>query len=137
MARLRSGPKQPATSPALFEIGDADAVDAVMATAPHVVRLALVNNRIVPNPLEPRVAVGVYDHASDQLTLHACCQAPHLLRRVLARETLRLPEDHLRIVVSDMGGGFGARITPYPEEALVLYAARKLASSSALASRPQ
>ena len=62
----------------------------------------------------------------DQLTLHACCQAPHLLRRVLASETLRLPEDQLRIMVSDMGGGFGARITPYPEEALVLYAARKL-----------
>ena len=110
----------------MFEIGDAAAVDAVMATAPHVVRLALINNRIVPNPLEPRVAVGVYDHASGQFTLHACCQAPHLLRRVLAREVLRLPEDHLRIVVSDMGGGFGARITPYPEEALVLYAARKL-----------
>ena len=110
----------------MFEIGDAAAVDAVMATAPHVVRLALINNRIVPNPLEPRVAVGVYDHASGQFTLHACCQAPHLLRRVLAREALRLPEDHLRIVVSDMGGGFGARITPYPEEALVLYAARKL-----------
>ena len=111
----------------MFEIGDTAAVDAVMATAPHVVRLALINNRIVPNPLEPRVAVGVYDHASGQFTLHACCQAPHLLRRVLAREVLlRLPEDRLRIVVSDMGGGFGARITPYPEEALVLYAARKL-----------
>ena len=110
----------------VFEIGDAAAVDAVIATAPHVVCLALVNNRIIPNPLEPRVAVGVYDHARNQLTLHACCQAPHLLRRVLARETLRLPEDQLRIMVSDMGGGFGARITPYPEEALVLYAARKL-----------
>ena len=113
----------------LFEIGDANAVDEVMATAPHVVRLALVNNRIIPNPLEPRVAVGVYDHVRNQLTLHACCQAPHLLRRVLARETLQLPEKNLRIVVSDMGGGFGARITPYPEEALVLYAARKLGCS--------
>jgi aerobic carbon-monoxide dehydrogenase large subunit len=110
----------------VFEIGDVNAVDAVMATAAHVVRLALVNNRIIPNPLEPRVAVGVYDHTRNQLTLHACCQAPHLLRRVLARDVLRLPEDYLRIVVSDMGGGFGARITPYPEEVLVLYAARKL-----------
>ena len=111
----------------VFEIGDAGAVDAAMATAPHVVHLSLVNNRIVPNPLEPRVAVGVYDDESGQLTLHACCQAPHLLRRVLANEVLHIPEDRLRVLVSDMGGGFGARITPYPEEALVLYAARKLA----------
>ncbi len=111
----------------VFEIGDADAVNAAMATAPHAVRLSLVNNRIVPNPMEPRVAVAVYDNESDQLTLHACCQAPHLMRRVLASEVLHLPEDRLRILVSDMGGGFGARIAPYPEEALVLYAARKLA----------
>jgi aerobic carbon-monoxide dehydrogenase large subunit len=110
----------------VFEIGDAGAVDTAMATAPHVVRLALVNNRIIPNPLEPRIAVGVYDDESGQLTLHACCQAPHLMRRVLAREVLHIPEDRLRVLVADMGGGFGARITPYPEEALVLYAARKL-----------
>jgi len=111
----------------VFEIGDGDAVDSVMATARHVVRLALVNNRIVPNPMEPRVAVAIYDSESDQLTLHACCQAPHLMRRLLANEVLHIPEDGLRILVSDMGGGFGARIAPYPEEALVLYAARKLA----------
>ncbi|HXQ84471.1 MAG TPA: xanthine dehydrogenase family protein molybdopterin-binding subunit, partial [Xanthobacteraceae bacterium] len=111
----------------VFEIGDADAVDAAVATARHVVRLALVNNRVVPNPMEPRIAVAVYDDESGQLTLHACCQAPHLMRRVLASEVLRIPEDRLRILVSDMGGGFGARIAPYPEEALVLYAARKLA----------
>ncbi len=111
----------------VFKIGDAAAVDTAMATAPHVVRLSVVNNRIVPNPMEPRVAVAVYDDESDQLTLHACCQAPHLMRRVLASEVLHIAEDRLRILVSDMGGGFGARIAPYPEEALVLYAARKLA----------
>ncbi len=111
----------------VFEIGDADAVDAAMVRAWHVVRLALVNNRIVPNPMEPRVAVAVYDDESGQLTLHACCQAPHLMRRLLASEVLHIAEDRLRILVSDMGGGFGARIAPYPEDALVLYAARKLA----------
>jgi carbon-monoxide dehydrogenase large subunit len=111
----------------VFEIGDAAAVDAAIAKARHVVHLALVNNRIVPNPMEPRVAVAVYDDESGKLTLHACCQAPHLMRRLLASEVLRIPESHLRILVSDMGGGFGARIAPYPEEALVLYAARKLA----------
>ena len=111
----------------VFEIGDADAVDTAMTTARHVVHLALVNNRIVPNPMEPRVAIAIYDNESDKLTLHACCQAPHLMRRVLASEVLHITEDRLRILVSDMGGGFGARIAPYPEEALVLYAARKLA----------
>jgi len=111
----------------VFQIGDADAVDTAMATARHVVRLALVNNRIVPNPMEPRVAIAIYDNESDKLTLHACCQAPHLMRRVLASEVLHITEDRLRILVSDMGGGFGARIAPYSEEALVLYAARKLA----------
>ncbi len=111
----------------VFQIGDADAVDTAMATARHVVRLALVNNRIVPNPMEPRVAIAIYDNESDKLTLHACCQAPHLMRRVLASEVLHITEDRLRILVSDMGGSFGARIAPYPEEALVLYAARKLA----------
>ncbi len=109
-----------------FEMGDRSAVADAMAKAHHVVRLALVNNRVVANPMEPRGAVGLYDQATEKFSLYGCCQAPHLMRRLLTREVLRIPEEALRILVSDMGGGFGARIAPYPEESLVLYAARKL-----------
>ena len=119
-------PEAPANVAGLYEAGDCQAVDAAMVQARHVVRLSVANNRVIANPLEPRGAVGLYDEASGRYTLHACSQAPHLARQILAQNVLGIAEDRLRILVGDMGGGFGARIAPGPEEALVLYAARKL-----------
>jgi carbon-monoxide dehydrogenase large subunit len=109
----------------IYTVGDERTVADAMANAAHVVDLTLVNNRIVVVPMEPRTAIGVYDADKDQLILYCGNQAPHLSRKLLAT-TFGVPQDRLRIVVGDIGGGFGAKIVPYREDILVLFAARRL-----------
>ena len=103
--------------------GDREATDAAFAAAAHVVEVTLANNRISPVFLEPRSAIAAYDAGSDSWTLTLGCQTAHGMRGVLAG-MLGIEPEHLRVVVPDMGGGFGARGTPYPEFALLLAAAR-------------
>ncbi len=105
--------------------GDAARTDAAFAAAHAVVSLRLVNNRISANPIEPRGAIGEYDPAEARYTLHATSQAPHSARGILARDVLRIPEHALRVISLDVGGGFGVKIHPYMEDALVLWAARR------------
>ena len=108
-----------------WEIGDADATDAAIAGAARTVTMDIVNNRLAPNPMEPRAALAQYDQADDQLTLHTTSQNPHVARLVLSAFYQIAPEHKLRVVAPDVGGGFGAKIYIYPEEIVCLWACRK------------
>lgn len=109
-----------------WQRGDAAKVDEALARAPHVVRLELVNNRLIPSPMEGRAALGLFDAATGRYTLYTSSQGAHLIREQLGKATLKVPVETIRVVVPDVGGGFGTKIFHYPEEALVLWAARRL-----------
>jgi len=105
--------------------GDRAAVDAAFADAASIAELDLVNNRIAPSPIEPRATVGVYDSDADHYTLWTSSQNPHLVRRWLAESSLKIAEQRIRVVSPDVGGGFGQKIAHYPEEPIVLWAAKR------------
>ncbi|MCZ6784393.1 MAG: xanthine dehydrogenase family protein molybdopterin-binding subunit [Proteobacteria bacterium] len=109
-----------------WEIGDKAATDAAFARADHVVRLDVVNNRLIPNAMEPRCAIGDYDPGSDLTTLYTTSQNPHVIRLLMGNFVLGIPESKLRVVAPDVGGGFGSKIFHYAEEAIVTWASRKL-----------
>jgi carbon-monoxide dehydrogenase large subunit len=109
-----------------WQKGDADAVAAAFEAAAQVVTLELVNNRISANTMEPRGAVGTYDPVSGAFTLHTTSQDPSDLRQVLAKHVLGIAPSNLRVVVEDVGGGFGMKAFAYCEQALVLIAARRV-----------
>jgi carbon-monoxide dehydrogenase large subunit len=109
--------------------GDAAASDALFATAPHVVALDIVNQRLIPAPMEPRCTIGSYDPASDRLTLRLSSQMPSGARDTLCNAILGIPTDKVRVVVGDVGGGFGMKTGLYPEDIMVAYAARALKRS--------
>ncbi len=102
------------------------AVDEAFANAAHVTRLELVNNRLVPNAIEPRVAIGDYDASSDESTLYTTSQNPHVIRLLMGAFVLGIPEHKLRVVAPDVGGGFGSKIFHYQEEAFCTFAAKAL-----------
>ncbi|PZX44558.1 carbon-monoxide dehydrogenase large subunit [Roseinatronobacter thiooxidans] len=103
-----------------------DAVHAAFESAAHVVSLELTNNRLVANPMEPRVAVGDYDPWGDSHTLYTTSQNPHVIRLLMGAFVLNIPEHKLRVVAPDVGGGFGSKIYHYAEEAFCTYAAKVL-----------
>ncbi|MDO6587520.1 xanthine dehydrogenase family protein molybdopterin-binding subunit [Salipiger sp. 1_MG-2023] len=105
---------------------DTETVDAAFAAAAHVTTLELVNNRLVANPMEPRVALGDYARANDDSTLYTTSQNPHVIRLLMGAFVLGIPEHKLKVVAPDVGGGFGTKIFHYAEEAFVTFAARKL-----------
>jgi carbon-monoxide dehydrogenase large subunit len=105
--------------------GDAAAVEAGFTAARHVVRLELINNRIVAAAMETRGALGAFDAATSRYTLYTASQMPHGLRDHLAH-ALGVPDDAVRVVIGDVGGGFGLKNALYPEQLLVLWAARRL-----------
>ena len=109
-----------------YEIGDKRATDAAFGGAAHVTRLAIRNNRLSANPMEPRGAIGAYDPLSRRYTLHTSTQAPHRTREILCRDVFHIPETAMRVVALDVGGGFGMKGPAFPEEALVVWAARKV-----------
>ncbi|MGO8868586.1 MAG: xanthine dehydrogenase family protein molybdopterin-binding subunit [Alphaproteobacteria bacterium] len=109
-----------------WEIGDKSATDKALAAAPHRVKLELINNRLVPNPMEPRAALGAYERGEERYVLYTSSQGSHFVRELLAKNVFKVPENRIRVVTPDVGGGFGAKIFLYREHALVLYAARKL-----------
>ncbi len=102
------------------------ATDEAIKNAPHVTTLELVNNRLVPNAMEPRASTGVFDPGTSEYTLYTTSQNPHLTRLLICAFVLGIPENKLRVVAPDVGGGFGSKIYHYGEEALVLAAAKKL-----------
>ncbi|UCI05072.1 xanthine dehydrogenase family protein molybdopterin-binding subunit [Mesorhizobium sp. B1-1-8] len=108
-----------------WEIGDAKATDAAIAAAAHVTRMKIVNNRLVPNAIEPRAALGHYDKAEDHYTCWTTSQNPHLARLVMSAFYNVAPENKLRVIAPDVGGGFGSKIYIYPEEIVCLWASKK------------
>lgn len=108
-----------------WHYGDADKVAAAMGQADRVVRLELVNNRVVCNAMEPRACVAVFDAGAGKLTVHTCTQGGWGHRDVLAA-SLGLAPEQVRVVTPDVGGGFGMKAFFYPEYAMASYAARAL-----------
>ena len=110
-----------------IDFGKRGETEAAFARAAAIASLELINNRVAPAPLEPRATVGVYDADEDRYTLWTSSQNPHLVRRWLAESSLKLPEQRVRVVSPDVGGAFGQKISHYPEEPIVLWAARLFA----------
>ncbi|MBL8709365.1 MAG: xanthine dehydrogenase family protein, partial [Rhodospirillaceae bacterium] len=109
-----------------WHLGDKAAVDAAFAKAHHVTKIDLVNQRLAPNAMEPRAAVGEFDRATGEYTLYTTSQNPHVIRLLMGAFVLQIPEHKLRVVAPDVGGGFGSKIFHYSEEALVTWAAEKI-----------
>jgi carbon-monoxide dehydrogenase large subunit len=109
-----------------WHLGDPKAIDAAFKAAKHVTRLDIVNNRLVPNAIEPRAALAEYDAGSDSLTLWNTSQNPHVARLVIAAFVGMAPEHKLRVIAPDVGGGFGSKIFIYPEEVVALWASRRV-----------
>ncbi len=109
-----------------WHLGDAKAVDAAFKAAKHVTRLDIVNNRLVPNAIEPRAAIGDYDSGTGAFTLWNTTQNPHVARLVIAAFVGMAPEHKLRVIAPDVGGGFGSKIFIYPEEVVALWASKRV-----------
>jgi carbon-monoxide dehydrogenase large subunit len=108
-----------------WHIGDHDATAAAFKGAKHVTKLEFVNNRLVPNAMEPRAALAEYDAGTQHLTLWNATQNPHVARLVISAFVGIAPENKLRVIAPDVGGGFGSKIFIYPEEVVCLWAARR------------
>ena len=109
-----------------WALGDEKAVADAFAKAAHVVSLELTNNRLIPNAMEPRAAIGEYDSGSGISTLTTTSQNPHVARLVLSAFVNIAPEHKLRVIAPDVGGGFGSKIFIYPEETVCVWAARRV-----------
>ena len=108
-----------------LRLGDPEACRVALGGARHRVMLRLRNNRLLPHPMEPRAAIGLYDATARTWTLHCPNQAPHHGRALLADAVFGVPRERIRVRVGDVGGAFGGRVTPCVEDGLVLYAARR------------
>jgi carbon-monoxide dehydrogenase large subunit len=109
-----------------WHLGDLAPVEAAFAKATRIVRLDLTNNRLVPNAMEPRAAIGEFNRATGEYTLYTTSQNPHVIRLLMGAFVLHIPEARLRVVAPDVGGGFGSKIYHYAEEAIVTWAAPKV-----------
>jgi len=109
-----------------MRMGNADAVDAAFARAYHVTRLSLYNNRLTAVTMEPRGCLAEYDPGTRRYTLYSSTQNVHGARQILAHQILHVPESRIRVVARDVGGGFGMKGNVYPEEAIVVWAARRV-----------
>ncbi|RMH83123.1 MAG: xanthine dehydrogenase family protein molybdopterin-binding subunit [Calditrichaeota bacterium] len=109
-----------------WEIGDKAATDEAFAKADHVTTLEIINQRLIPNAIEPRCAIGDYNPATDKYTLYTSSQNPHVIRLLMCAFVLGIPEHKVRVVSPDVGGGFGSKIFHYIEEALVTWCSRQI-----------
>jgi carbon-monoxide dehydrogenase large subunit len=120
-------PEAPDNIVAAMSYGDAAKVEAAFAGAAHTVSLDLISQRLIPSAMEPRSTIAEVDKKSGRLTLHVQSQTPGSTRDVLAEAILKRPKDSVRVLVGDIGGGFGQKTNVYPEDGIVAYAAVKLA----------
>jgi aerobic carbon-monoxide dehydrogenase large subunit len=109
-----------------WAIGDRAAVDAAFAKAAHVTKIDIVNNRLIPNAIEPRAAVASYNRAEDAYTLYVTSQNPHVERLLMTAFVLGLPEHKVRVIAPDVGGGFGSKIYLYAEETAMVWASKRV-----------
>ncbi len=107
-------------------LGDRKAVDEAFAKADKIIKIDLINNRLVPNAMEPRACVVDYNTATEEITLYTTSQNPHLSRLVMSAFGGVAPENKLRVVAPDVGGGFGSKINVYNEEIVCSWASKKL-----------
>jgi aerobic carbon-monoxide dehydrogenase large subunit len=109
-----------------WPLGDEEATNAALAESDHVIELEVVNQRLIPNAMEPRACVAQWDGFNESMTVWTTSQNPHTIRLLLGAFTLGIPEHKLRVVSPDVGGGFGSKIFHYPEEVIVPWVARQL-----------
>jgi len=107
-----------------LRMGDAIQTEKAFAGAAHRVELSLTNNRVTASSMEPRGAIGCYNQGDESYTLYSSTQNPHRVRETLAHSVFHIPESKLRVIGPDVGGGFGMKGDTYPEEGIVLAAAR-------------
>ena len=110
----------------VWRLGDRAAADAAFAKAAHVTRLKLYNNRILANPLEPRSSLAAYDPACERYTLTASTQGVQYFMEVLCQQVFDMPRTRMRVLTHDVGGGFGVKEQPMPEDVAILFAAKAL-----------
>src|SRR6476660_5744524 len=110
----------------VWAIGDKGVVDKAFASAHHVTKLEFVNNRLVPNAIEPRAAMASYNRADEGYTLYVSNQNPHVERLLMTAFVMGLPEHKVRVIAPDVGGGFGSKIYLYAEDVVVTWAAKQL-----------
>ena len=109
----------------MLAFGDQAATDAAFAKAKHHVKLRMENNRLTPVSMEPRTSIGDYNAAEDFYTLYTSSQNPHGVRMEIAH-IFHVNENQVRVVAPDVGGGFGLKGGAFPDDALAVWAARKL-----------
>jgi carbon-monoxide dehydrogenase large subunit len=109
-----------------WEIGQKDLTDKLFESAAHVVRVNVVNNRIIVNSMEARAALAEYDAETERWTLRTNTQGGWLLKDLMSSAVFKVPAERFRIITPDVGGGFGMKIFLYAEHVLTCYAARKL-----------
>jgi carbon-monoxide dehydrogenase large subunit len=109
-----------------WHIGEQKPTEAAFRSAAHVARADLINNRLVPNAIEPRAAIGEYDAGSGSFTLWNTSQNPHVARLIISAFVGMAPEHKLRVIAPDVGGGFGSKIFVYPEEVVALWASKRI-----------
>ncbi len=107
-----------------WSIGDKGKTDAAFAKADKVAKVHIVNNRLIPNAIEPRCAVAQYNAATGDLTIWMTSQNPHIHRLLMAAFVLGLPEHKVRVIAPDVGGGFGSKIHHYADEVIVSWCAK-------------
>jgi aerobic carbon-monoxide dehydrogenase large subunit len=119
-------PDAPDNIVAAMSYGDAAKVEEVFKSAPHTVSLDLISQRLIPSAMEPRSTIAEIDKKSGRLLLHVQSQTPGTTRDLLAEAILKRPKESVRVLVGDIGGGFGQKTSIYPEDGIVAYAATKL-----------
>jgi aerobic carbon-monoxide dehydrogenase large subunit len=105
-------------------LGDKEATNKAFSAADHVVELDLINQRLIPNAMEPRAVAAQWNRFGEEMTVWTSSQNPHIIRLLLSGFTLGIPENKLRVISPDVGGGFGSKIFHYPEEVIVPWVAR-------------
>ena len=111
---------------ASMSYGDAGKIAAIFASAKHTVSLDIVSQRLVPSAMEPRSTIAEVDKKTGRLTVYVQSQTPMATRDIIADAILKRPKESIRLVVGDIGGGFGQKTSLYPEDGIVAYAAVKL-----------
>jgi len=110
----------------VWGLGDKEAVDKAFSSAHKITKLELINNRLIPNAIEPRSALASYSRAEDSYTLYVANQNPHVERLLMTAFVMGLPEHKVRVIAPDVGGGFGSKIYLYAEDVVVTWASRQI-----------